>query len=126
MFARKGEVINPLCAHGEECKPGTRQFTQVDYHFDPLDKKQMQLLAELVPKVQQERGVQRITYIATQFERDSGWDSYKHVTDTVDAPVYLLTPDVVNRFQVEYTPTVITAQGNNFLVREFDVKEAVE
>ncbi|WP_172427892.1 TrbC family F-type conjugative pilus assembly protein [Vibrio mediterranei] len=126
VFARKGEVINPLCAHGEECKPGTRQFTQAVIIFDPLDKKQMQLLAELVPKVQQERGVQRITYIATQFERDSGWDSYKHVTDTVDAPVYLLTPDVVNRFQVEYTPTVITAQGNNFLVREFDVKEAVE
>jgi len=126
VFARKGEVINPLCAHGEECKPGTRQFTQAVIIFDPLDKKQMQLLAELVPKVQQERGVQRITYIATQFERDSGWDSYKHVTDTVDAPVYLLTPDVVNRFQVEYTPSVITAQGNNFLVREFDVKEAVE
>ena len=126
VFARKGEVINPLCAHGEKCKLGTRRFTQAIIIFDPLDKKQMELLTKLVPKVQQERGVQRITYIATQFERDSGWDSYKHVTDTVDAPVYLLTPDIVSRFQVEYTPTVITAQGNNFLIREFDVKEVVE
>ena len=126
VFARKGEVINPLCAHGEKCKPGTRQFTQAVIIFDPLDKKQMELLTKLVPKVKQERGVQRVTYIATRFERDNGWDSYKHVTDTVDAPVYLLTPDVANRFQVEYTPTVITAQGNKFLVREFDVKGAVE
>lgn len=126
VFAHKGQVINPLCAHGEECEPGTRTFTQAVIVYDPLDKKQVKTLAEILPNIQQEPGVSRITYIATQLERESGWKSYKAVTDAVDAPIYLLTPDLVSRFQLEYTPSVITARGKRFVVRELNVEEAIE
>ncbi|WP_249531367.1 TrbC family F-type conjugative pilus assembly protein [Escherichia coli] len=87
VFAHAGDVINPLCDPKEVCKPGTRPFTQAVVVFDPLDKKQMELLAKKLPEIKLEPGVQRITYIATEFDKDKGWDSYKSVTDNFDAPV---------------------------------------
>ncbi|MHB4491971.1 hypothetical protein ACYB5X_25510 [Klebsiella pneumoniae] len=118
VFAHAGDVINPLCDPKEVCKPGTRPFTQAVVVFDPLDKKQMELLAKKLPEIKQEPGVQRITYIATEFDKDKGWDSYKSVTDNFDAPVYLLTPDLITRFELEHTPSIITARGKKFVVRE--------
>ncbi|PDN26472.1 TrbC family F-type conjugative pilus assembly protein [Salmonella enterica] len=118
VFAHAGDVINPLCDPKEVCKPGTRPFTQAVVVFDPLDKKQMELLAKKLPEIKLEPGVQRITYIATEFDKDKGWDSYKSVTDNFDAPVYLLTPDLITRFELEHTPSVITARGKKFVVRE--------
>ncbi|MBZ3672433.1 hypothetical protein JT305_10545 [Salmonella enterica subsp. enterica serovar Senftenberg] len=96
-------TINPLCDPKEVCKHGTRPFTQAVVVFDPLDKKQMELLAKKLPEIKLEPGVQRITYIATEFDKDKGWDSYKSVTDNFDAPVYLLTPDLITRFELEHT-----------------------
>ncbi|ATW30850.1 conjugal transfer protein TraW (plasmid) [Candidatus Williamhamiltonella defendens] len=118
VFAHAGDVINPLCDPKEVCKPGTRPFTQAVVVFDPLDKKQMELLAKKLPEIKQEPGVQRITYIAIAFDKEKGWDAYKHLTDNFDSPVYLLTPDLMTRFELEHTPSVITARGKKFVVRE--------
>lgn len=63
-------------------------------------------------------GVQQLTFIVTRLDREQGWDSYKRVTDAVDAPVYLLTPDVAESFALAATPSVITAQGKRFVVEE--------
>ncbi|MDF5484982.1 TrbC family F-type conjugative pilus assembly protein, partial [Vibrio parahaemolyticus] len=54
VFAHAGDVINPLCDPKEVCKPGTRPFTQAVVVFDPLDKKQMELLAKKLPEIKQE------------------------------------------------------------------------
>lgn len=124
VFAHAGDVINPLCDPKEVCKPGTRPFTQAVVVFDPLDKKQMELLAKKLPEIMQKPGVQRITYIATEFDKDKGWDSYKSVTDNFDAPVYLLTPDLITRFELEYVPSIITAQGKRFVVEELADRRA--
>ncbi|VDB02532.1 hypothetical protein [Klebsiella pneumoniae] len=35
----------------------------------------MELLAKKLPEIKLE--LQRITYIATEFDKDKGWDSYK-------------------------------------------------
>ncbi len=75
----------------------------------------MELLAKKLPEIKLEPGVQRITYIATEFDKDKGWDSYKSVTDNFDAPVYLLTPDLITRFELEHTPSVITPEARSLL-----------
>jgi conjugal transfer pilus assembly protein TraW len=90
--------------------------------FDPLDKKQIATLAKALPDIRKAPGVQRITYIATRFDRDKGWDSYKEITDHFDTPVYLLTPDLVSRFELEVTPSIITAKDKKFIVRELAVE----
>ncbi|MCE9933770.1 TrbC family F-type conjugative pilus assembly protein [Aeromonas salmonicida] len=118
LFARAGEVINPLCDQRTECQLGTRPFTQAIVIFDPQDKKQIALLSKELPKIRLEPGVKRVTFIATALDKEKGWDSYKSVSDLIDAPVYLLTPDLISRFELEYTPTIITAKNRMFIVRE--------
>lgn len=117
-IAQAGERINPLCDPAGPCAPGTRAFTQAVVVFDPQDARQMALLDAALPAIRQEPGVERITYIATEMDTDDGWDAYRQITDRLDAPVYLLTPDLVTRFALEHTPSVITAAGTRFVVRE--------
>lgn len=118
IIAHAGDVINPLCDPREVCKPGTRTFNQAVVIFDPQDKKQMELLAKRLPEIKQDPEVQRITYIVTKLDKDKGWNAYKEVINYFEAPVYLLTPDLIERFELEYAPSVITAKGKRFIVRE--------
>ncbi len=109
MIAKQGTVMNPL---------DMRPFTQAVVVFDPLDKKQLEWLNKTIPTLKKRPGVTRLTLIATQFEREKGWDAYTKLTDTVAAPVYLLTPDLVERFVLTVTPSIITAQGKRFVIEE--------
>lgn len=72
VLAHAGTVVNPLC-NSSICKPGTRPFTQAVIVFDPLNKNQLELLSKKLPEIRREPGVQRLTYIATILDRDSGW-----------------------------------------------------
>jgi conjugal transfer pilus assembly protein TraW len=113
VIARKGEVIDPLN------DPKRRvPFTQAVVVFDPLDEDQVQRVKADLPRINRIPGVSRVTYIATRMNREEGWDSYKKITDIFDAPVFLLTPDVAQRFELEYVPSIITAQKGKFIVEE--------
>lgn len=109
MIVPEGTVINPL---------DLRPFTQALVIFDPMDQKQIELLERNLPNIRTAPGVQRITFIATRLDRETGWDSYKEITDRLDAPVFLLSSDIVSRFEVEYAPTVITSLGRKFQILE--------
>lgn len=110
LIAQQGTRLNPF---------DLRPFTQAVVVFDPLDTAQMAWLPKIIPHLKKRPGVQRLTFIATRFDRERGWDSYKWVTEAVDAPVYLLTPDVSVRFALAATPSVITSQGQRFVVEEW-------
>ena len=59
-----------------------------------------------------------MTIIVTRLDKEDGWDSYEEISDLLDEPVHLLTPDVRDRFELEYVPSVITAEGKIFKVEE--------
>jgi conjugal transfer pilus assembly protein TraW len=61
---------------------------------------------------------QRVVYLATRSERASAWDGWTAVEDALDAPVYLLTPDVRARFAIERVPSLVEAHGRVFVVTE--------
>lgn len=109
FVARAGDRVNPLA---------TRPWTQAVVVFDPLDKKQMELLHARLPAIASTPGVANVMLIATRFDAEEGWDSYTAVTDAFDAPVYQLTPDVKERFHLRYTPSIITANDTHFIVTE--------
>ena len=109
LIAKKGDMINPL-----DLTP----FTQAIVVLDPLDKDQVKRVKEALPRINKTPGVKRITYIVTRLDRETGWDSYTKTTDTFDAPVFLLTPDVAKRFELEYVPSIITAEGKHFKIEE--------
>ncbi|MCE0759510.1 conjugal transfer protein TraW [Marinobacter sp. G11] len=114
VVARQGDRINPL---------EIRSFTQAVVVLDPLDEDQIERVKSRLPDIKRQPGVQSVTYIVTQLDRDEGWDSYTEVTDTFDAPVFLLTPDVKQRFELEYVPSIITADGTKFVVEELADRE---
>lgn len=112
FVARAGDRVNPL---------QTRPFTQAIVVFDARDDKQVQTVLEQLPDIRMQPGVQRIVLISTALDRDEGWDGYKRITSRFDAPVFLLTPDVRDRFALEKVPSVITADSTHFIVREIPV-----
>jgi conjugal transfer pilus assembly protein TraW len=60
----------------------------------------------------------RVVYLATRSERASAWDGWTAVEDALDAPVYLLTPDVRARFAIERVPSLVEARDRVFVVTE--------
>lgn len=107
VIAAAGTVINPL---------DSVPFNQALIVFNGTDPREMALVAERLPSLTQD--VERIMFIATELDADEGWDAYQEVTDYFDAPVYLLTPDIKTRFELEFTPSVVTSDGSYFIVNE--------
>lgn len=109
FIARKGQLINPL-----DISP----FTQAVIVFDPLDEIQVETVRLELARIKLQPDVHTITFIATRLDREDGWGSYKRVTDLFDAPVFLLTPDVLQRFELQFVPAVVTAKGKYFEIEE--------
>ena len=57
-------------------------------------------------------------YLATQLPRQDGWKSLKALEQVLKTPVYLLTPDVRQRFQLQKIPALVEQSGNKIQVQE--------
>lgn len=107
VLVPEGALINPL---------KLRPFTQAVVVFDPLNNTEVDLVEERLKQLKKNHS--KITLIVTQFDRAEGWDSYKKITDRFDAPVYNLTSDVHSRFDIQRTPSIITAENEQFRIDE--------
>jgi conjugal transfer pilus assembly protein TraW len=105
LLVRAGETLNPL---------DRLPFTQRLVVFDATDERQVATARRLG----REAGERRVLYLATRLERRPGWEGLASVEDVLDAPVYLLTPDVRNRFALERVPAFVEARGRIFVVAE--------
>jgi conjugal transfer pilus assembly protein TraW len=105
LLVRAGETLNPL---------DRLPFTQRLVVFDATDERQVATARHLG----REAGERRVLYLATRLERSRGWDGLSSVEDALDAPVYLLTPDVRERFALERVPAFVEARGRVFIVAE--------
>ena len=101
-----GEQVNPL----DHLPFGLRLVV-----FDPTDGVQVRTAQALGETA----GALRPLYLATRFDREAGWEGFRAIEDTLDEPVYLLTPDVRERFALERVPATVEASGGSFLVREY-------
>jgi conjugal transfer pilus assembly protein TraW len=105
LLVRAGETLNPL---------DRLPFTQRLVVFDASDERQVLTARHLGREV----GERRVLYLVTQLERSRGWEGLASVEDALDAPVYLLTPDVRQRFALERVPALVEARGQVFVVAE--------
>lgn len=108
IIVPKGTKINPLKLHS---------FSQAIVVFNPTIKGQRELVDRKLTVLRKKYS--RITLIATNLETVKGWDAYKNLTDHFQAPVFKLTSDVAERFELEKTPSLITSEKFNFIVEEF-------
>ncbi|WP_304526743.1 TrbC family F-type conjugative pilus assembly protein [Halomonas sp. I5-271120] len=108
----QGTTINPL-----EKYP----FNRTMFVFNPLRKAEVDFVKRQLEGMTVSDGIPVL--MASEFNREAGWDGYKSLTDDLNTHVYKLVPDVKSRWHIEKTPTVITAEGNYFKVVEHRVME---
>ena len=82
--------------------------------FDASDERQV----ATAKRLGREAGERRVVYLATRLDRAAGWAGLGSVEDALDAPVYLLTPDLRERFALERVPAFVEARGRVFVVAE--------
>ena len=108
LIVRAGQQVNPL---------DRLPFTQRLVVFDATSPAQV----EFAMKLGKEAAPRRVTYIATRLDRESGWAGLGKIETALNAPVYLLTPDLRDRFQLERLPATVEAKGKAFAVKEYKV-----
>ena len=104
-----GTTINPL---------KLRPFNTALIIFNPLRAEEVALVQD---KLKTLRGLEkRIQLLVTQMDRKRGWDAYTEITERFDEPIFLLTPEVKARFEIEVTPSLVTADNKShvFVIEE--------
>jgi len=105
LIIRAGQTVNPL---------DKMPFGLCLKVFDATVPAQVELIKH--QSCQDKRA--RVMYLATQLPREEGWESLKKLETRLKSPVYLLTPDVRSRFQLEHVPAIVEQSGNQLVVRE--------
>jgi conjugal transfer pilus assembly protein TraW len=112
LIHAEGTRINPL---------DIRPFNQRLVIIDPSQEWQLSLARDQIDRFG--KG-QLVTIILTSVEAETGWDQLKSIEDRLDQPAYILTPEVKERFDLEFTPSVVTADASTFLIQEFSRSNA--
>ena len=105
LIIRAGQSFNPL---------DKLAFGLCLIVFDATEKAQVDAVRHLSCRDK----TARVLYLATKLPRQDGWENLKTLETTFNAPVYLLTPDVRQRFQLQKVPALVEQSGNRVLVRE--------
>jgi len=105
LIVRAGQTVNPL---------DKMPFGLCLIVFDATETAQVQWVRQL--SCQDKKA--RVMYLATSVSRQDGWDDLKALETSLNSSVYLLTPDVRNRFQLQHVPSLVEQTGNRLVVRE--------
>lgn len=95
VLARAGDVVNPL---EQAVEPRTYVV------FDSRSEKQMRWLTDYL-EGDEVRG--RVMLIATRLSRDEGWEHLQELHNYLQQRVYMLQPQMIERFQLSASPAVI-------------------
>lgn len=101
-----GATINPL---------DIRPFLQRLVVIDPGQDWQVALARDQIQTYGQN---QLVTIILTRLPRETGWDELKKVEDTLGQAVYILQPEVHQRFDLQHVPSIVTAKEKHFYIQE--------
>jgi len=105
---RAGDRVDPLAV---------MPFRQRLFIFDATDPRQV---AEVARRGAASRAEGRLPlYLATRLDREAGWGGYRDVQTVLQDPLYLLTPDVQRRFQIERVPAVVESRDGALVVAEW-------
>ena len=109
----KGQRFNPM---------DQMPFNQLLVVFNGRDKDQVRKAKELRANTTE---FQRVTMITTEVDGSRGWDHMAEMERELDSAVYLLTPELLQRFHIERVPTTVTGKDKHFFVVEHPVKERI-
>ena len=105
LIIRAGQTVNPL---------DKMPFGLCLMVFDATVSAQV----ELIQRQSCQDKKARVLYLTTSLPRQDGWDQLKTLETRLQDPVYLLTPDVRSRFQLQQVPAIVEQAGNHLVVHE--------
>lgn len=105
LIVRAGQTVNPL---------DKMPFGLCLVVFDATEAAQVQWVRQW--SCQDKKA--RVMYLTTSISRQEGWDGLKALETSLNSSVYLLTPDVRSRFQLQHVPSLVEQTGNRLVVRE--------
>jgi len=105
LIIRAGQTVNPL---------DNMPFGLCLMVFDATVPAQV----ELIQRQSCQDKKARVLYLATSLPRQDGWEHLKTLESTLQTPIYLLTPDVRSRFQLQQVPAIVEQSGNHLVVHE--------
>lgn len=105
LIVRAGQTVNPL---------DKMPFGLCLIVFDATETAQVQWIRQW--SCQDKKA--RVMYLATSVSRQDGWDGLKALETSLNSSVYLLTPDVRSRFQLQHVPSLVEQTGNRLMVHE--------
>lgn len=114
VIAKAGTTINPL---------KLRSFTQILAIFDPENPQHLVVIKNKLPHIKQAARTEKVVYIATNFCPYKGAAGYQKICNTVNAPVFLLTKDILERFELTHAPALVYANQDYFIVEELDASK---
>lgn len=117
---------NPIRKAGDRVNPmDIRAFTLALVVFNPLVESEVRTVEAELPKLRAEHP--QVMLLATDMVKDeTGWDAYVKLTDRLDSHVFLLTPEVRERFELRATPSIVTGDNDQkvFMVKEIAPSQA--
>jgi len=106
-----GKRVNPL-----DIQP----FNSVVVVFNPLRESELDAAAAMI-KSYTKKG-KKIIPVLSEIDKTKGWDMYNEVARKLNHRVFMLTPELKQRFRIMHTMSVVRASGDHFEVREVKVE----
>lgn len=106
-----GNRVNPL-----DIQP----FNSVVVVFNPLRESELDAAAAMI-KSYTKKG-KKIIPVLSEIDKTKGWDMYNEVARKLNHRVFMLTPELKQRFRIMHTMSVVRASGDHFEVREVKVE----
>lgn len=110
----EGNVIVPA---GKRVNPlEIQRFDSIVIVFNPLRKSEMRAAKEMIEKYTA-NGL-KVIPLLSEIDKAEGWKMYNEIAKELQHRVFMLTPDVKQRFHIMHTMSVVRASGSHFEVRE--------
>lgn len=120
VLASKGDVVNPLKPYkGHDIVPAHMTM----YVFDATDENEVAFVKSM--SVNNSRGLLHL--LATKIDRNRGFDHLSDLNKQFTIPVTLLTENIINRFNIEVTPTrLVSTDEGMFKINEYSRQSVVQ
>lgn len=119
VYGADGSVVFKA---GQKFNPFDRMpFTQTVIVFNASMPKEVEAVAKLVNEEQSQN--RNVLLLVTEFKSSGAFEQIKSMNKSWREPVYLLTPELKERFQIRATPTVVRADNEKkiFRVKEINL-----
>ena len=107
IYGADGSVVFKA---GQKFNPFDRMpFTKTVIVFNASMPKEVEAVAKLVKEEQSQN--RNVLLLVTEFKSSGAFEQIKSMNESWREPIYLLTPELKERFQIRVTPTVV--RGDN-------------